>query len=161
MGLVHVRDHCVRLAVADGWCWFVMREQYFWLVGWQVKRTQRNDLDRGYYFGFCSSVRLLDEGVQYVFVCFGVWKISVVSNSLVILFQTNFNVVGLGGIGVRIQTCIQPNARPTTGGNFFPVRPNFELPLALENDAFTRGLKVMLCLFVPLLPANHFHSFVE
>jgi len=27
--------------VAGGWCWFSMREQYCWLVGWQAKRTQR------------------------------------------------------------------------------------------------------------------------
>jgi len=27
--------------VAGGWCWFNMREQYCWLVGWQAKRTQR------------------------------------------------------------------------------------------------------------------------
>ena len=48
---------CVRLTVAGGWCWFVMREQYCWLagswcwfsmreqycwlVGWQAKRTQQ------------------------------------------------------------------------------------------------------------------------
>jgi len=30
--------HCVRLAGAGGWCWFFMREKYYWLVdaGWLV-----------------------------------------------------------------------------------------------------------------------------
>ena len=27
--------------VAGGWCWFSMRKQYCWLVGWQAKRTQQ------------------------------------------------------------------------------------------------------------------------
>ena len=27
--------------VAGGWCWFSMREQYCWLVGWQAKWTER------------------------------------------------------------------------------------------------------------------------
>ena len=27
--------------VAGGWCWFSMREQYCWLVGWQAKQTDR------------------------------------------------------------------------------------------------------------------------
>ena len=27
--------------IAGGWCWFSMREQYCWLVGWQAKQTQR------------------------------------------------------------------------------------------------------------------------
>ena len=35
------QTHCVRLAVAGGWCWFSMREQYYWLVDWQAKRTER------------------------------------------------------------------------------------------------------------------------
>ena len=30
--------------VAGGWCWFSMRGQHCWLVGWQVKRTQRKTL---------------------------------------------------------------------------------------------------------------------
>ena len=24
--------------VAGGWCWFSMRKQYYWLIGWQAKR---------------------------------------------------------------------------------------------------------------------------
>jgi hypothetical protein len=32
----------VRLAGADGWCWFVLREEYCWLVagGWFVVREK-------------------------------------------------------------------------------------------------------------------------
>ena len=28
--------------VADSWCWFSMKEQYCWLVGWQTKRTSED-----------------------------------------------------------------------------------------------------------------------
>jgi len=32
--------------LAGGWCWFSMREQYCWLVGWQTKRTQRIEVEK-------------------------------------------------------------------------------------------------------------------
>jgi hypothetical protein len=33
--------------VADGWCWFVLREEYFWLVAagcWWLVRSERKVL---------------------------------------------------------------------------------------------------------------------
>ena len=45
--------------VAGGWCWFSMRKQYYWLVGWQAKRKHPKILYKKYH------IECLDTYMEY------------------------------------------------------------------------------------------------
>jgi len=53
--------------VAGGWCWFSMKEQYCWLVGWQAKRTQR--MPRKKLLRTCNSSKTSAASQSHTKVC--------------------------------------------------------------------------------------------
>ena len=64
--------------VVGGWCWFSIREQYCWLVGWQAERTRRMWSWAGGSTSHALETRLqlamhLCRSLQYYFWCVLSW----------------------------------------------------------------------------------------